>query len=214
MAKIDASAVILAGGRSRRMGQPKAALPLGGTTLLRRMTVALTAKFTELIVVAAPFADEPYRIEELLTDLLPHVVLVRDDQPFAGPVPALIRGLRASSQDAVFVGSCDLPLLRAATAIAIVGMLEDFDAAVPIVDGRMQPLCAAYSRASIATLERASRGESRLTAIVKGLNTRWFNEAELCRLEPDLHSFINVNTPEDYRRVLKLAGHLTRNRDE
>src|SRR5437870_54755 len=144
MTKDPAGAIILAGGRSSRMGQPKAALRFGATTIIERLIAELNPTFDELIVIAAPSEVEPFAAEELLRDWLPRIRLLRDADAFAGPVPALIRGLRAARNPIVFVCSCDLPLIRAKVARTLCTMAGDFDAVVPGITGKNQPLCAAY----------------------------------------------------------------------
>jgi molybdopterin-guanine dinucleotide biosynthesis protein A len=85
-----ASAVILAGGRSARMGQPKATLILGGVTLIERTVAELARAFVDIVVVAAP-AEEAIELPALGA-----VTIVRDDDAYQGPVGALARGLRAA----------------------------------------------------------------------------------------------------------------------
>ena len=130
---------------------------------------------------------------------------------YAGPAVALVRGLAAARNEISFVCSCDLPLLRAEVAQALCDWLREMPsscaAVIPEISGRLQPLAAAYRRACgpmIAAI--AADGESRLTAITMRLNTRQAGEAELRRLDLELLSFLNVNTPEDYARALRLAG--------
>jgi molybdopterin-guanine dinucleotide biosynthesis protein A len=91
-------------------------------------------------------------------------------------------------------------------AADLVAMLDDFDAVMPEVGGKLQPLHAVYRKTcanSIAALEAS--GEQRLTANASAINARKVGEEELRTIDPQLTSFFNVNTPEDYRRALELA---------
>ncbi len=207
MTKDPASAVILAGGRSSRMGQPKATLRFGPATIIERLIAELYPAFEELIVVVAPTGVETFAAETLLCDSLPRIRLLRDQDTFAGPVPALIHGLHAVRNPIAFACSCDLPLMRAEVARALCKLIGDSDAVVPEIAGRGQPLCAAYRKTALDKIERlADGGASRLTAIVERLDCRRVAEAELRRIDPDLRSFLNVNTPADYARALAAAG--------
>jgi molybdopterin-guanine dinucleotide biosynthesis protein A len=198
---IAAGAIILVGGRSSRMGQSKASLDFGGVPLLARIIAELRRRFTEIVVVAAPESDGA------LPSIPEDVLLLRDQTPFRGPADALRRALEAIGPDAAFACSCDLPLLDANVAAEIVAMLGDFDAAIPIVGEKLQPLHAAYRRrCSSALAAMGARGESRLSAIADAVNTRRIRERELRKIDPDLRSLFNVNTPEDYKRALELAG--------
>jgi molybdenum cofactor guanylyltransferase len=199
------SAIILAGGKSSRMGRAKAALPFGGVTILERILAELGSVFEEIVVVAARADAESYPVERRIRGA-PGVVLLRDEDSYAGPVAALVRGLEAASGDSVFACSCDLPLLRAEVARFLCDRIDGFDAAIPQVDGRPQPLCAAYRRSSREAIKViAASGERRLTAIVGRLDTRTVTEAELLPIDPGLQSFLNTNTPEEYARALALA---------
>jgi molybdenum cofactor guanylyltransferase len=201
-----ASAVILAGGRSSRMGLPKAALPFGPSTILERLIDTLSGAFAEIIVVAAPRRDEPFSIEHILKDRA-DLVVERDDAAFAGPVGALRRGLARARGEIVFACSCDLPLLRSDTAHALCAMIAGDDAVIPQLEGMLQPLCAAYRSdptvVALAAMEAA--GEHRLTLIAGRLKVCTIDETALRAIDRDLRSFLNVNTAEDYARALRLA---------
>jgi molybdopterin-guanine dinucleotide biosynthesis protein A len=152
-------------------------------------------------------------------------IIERDDAPFEGPVGALRRGLVRASSEVVFACSCDLPLLRSDLAIALCGMLNgqsdpieatghdatnpanSFEAAIPEIGGFPQPLCAAYRRepAIAALLAMEATNERRLTAIADRLKVNVISEVFLRDIDPDLRSFLNVNTAEDYARALRLV---------
>jgi molybdopterin-guanine dinucleotide biosynthesis protein A len=203
--RIDASAIILAGGESRRMGRQKALLPFGAETIIERLMAELSAAFGELIVVAAPRGA-------LLDDLAAitagrDISLIRDPEAFAGPAPALVRGLGAARYATAFVCSCDLPLLQVELALALCAMIDGYEAVVPEIAAQSHPLCAAYrAKVGPAIAAIVADGEARLNAIVKQLVTRRATEAELRTVDPDLRSLLNVNTPADYARALALAG--------
>jgi molybdenum cofactor guanylyltransferase len=197
----EAGAIVLAGGRSSRMGKPKALIDFGGVALLTRVVSELKHRFDEIVIVAAPVSEEFPRIE------IPGLKLVHDETPFAGPLDALRRGLDALDQEIAFACSCDLPLLNAEVAARLVAMLDDFDAVIPEVGGKFQPLHAVYrKRCASATEALAARGEKRLSAIVDAVNAKRIGEGELRKIDPELRSFFNVNTPEEYRKALSIAG--------
>jgi molybdopterin-guanine dinucleotide biosynthesis protein A len=202
------SAVILAGGRSSRMGLPKAALPFGPSTIIERLIDTLRGAFTQIVVVAAPLRDEPFSIDRILRDHGANLIIERDDAAFEGPVGALRRGLARARGDVVFACSCDLPLLRSDLATALCAMIEGNEAVIPQIEGLPQPLCAAYRRectaAALAMME--ADDEHRLRVIAERLDVRFIDETALRTIDPDLRSFLNVNTAEDYTLALRLAG--------
>src|SRR5438105_9533019 len=97
----DCSVIILAGGRSSRMGEPKAWLDFGGEPLLARVVGRLREAFPEFVVVAAPGQE------------LPEVgaARVEDEHPGEGPLGGMIAGLRAVTRPLALVLSCDVPFV-------------------------------------------------------------------------------------------------------
>jgi len=205
----SASAIILAGGRSARMGQAKATLRVGGMTLIERTVAELTRAepkriFDDIVVVAAP---ESAAIE---LPTLGAVTIVHDDAAYQGPVGALARGLRAVRHQLAFACSCDLPMLRCAVASWLLSFMDGCDAVIPQVGGRLQPLHAVYRRRCADALDAMlARGEHRLTTIAEGADSgilpRIVSEAEYRRADPEALSCFNINTPEDYARAKTLA---------
>jgi len=181
------------------MGQRKAELRFGASTLLERIVAELGKVFDDIVIVAAPAAAQaPLAAPARAT-------IIRDDLEYAGPALALARGLDAARADAVFACSCDLPMLDARVAASILAMLGEYDAVIPVVGGRLQPLHAVYRRRCADALRAMrARGENRLGAIADAVATRRVGEEELRALDPELKSFINLNTPEDYARAIRL----------
>jgi len=99
----NVSAIVLAGGKSSRMGRPKSLLLFDGEPLIAQILRNLKNEFAEIIVVAAPDQELPPL----------SVKLIRDDLPFQGPVGGMYYGLQAMSAEIGFVTSCDAPFLNA-----------------------------------------------------------------------------------------------------
>ena len=150
----DATAVILTGGKSSRMGRPKALLPFDGEPLIAHVVRDLKKMFAEAVVVAAPEQELP---------ILP-AVLVRDEVAYQGPVSGIYHGLKASTKEVCFVTSCDAPFLNLALISHLLSQISDCDVVVPFWQERYQPLHAVYRRGVMPLLkeqlERASCGRS------------------------------------------------------
>ena len=190
----DASAVILTGGKSSRMGRPKALLPFAGEPLIAHVVRKLKRIFAEAVVVAAPEQELP---------TLP-VTLVRDEVAYQGPVSGIYHGLKASTKEACFVTSCDAPFLNLQLISFLVSQLSDFDVVVPYWQERFQPLHAVYRRHVFPLLrEQLNRGELRPISLYSKVRTREIQEEEIRRLDPEGLSFLNMNSPEDYREALE-----------
>jgi molybdopterin-guanine dinucleotide biosynthesis protein A len=192
-------AIVLAGGRSSRMGQPKAMMRLEGTTVLNRIVGELRPLFSTIMIAAAPAEVEPFPID------ISGVTVVRDDTAFAGPVGAIASALSLGPGGHAFVCSCDLPFIRAAVVREILSLRDRYDAVIPFLDGKLQMLHAVYDRRCAGLLrEMQSRGISRLSSLASMINTRIVGEAELRRIDPELESFFNLNTPADYDRAREI----------
>ncbi|MHA6630511.1 NTP transferase domain-containing protein [Pseudonocardia sichuanensis] len=194
--------IVLAGGRSSRMGQPKATLEWHGSTLLRR-TTGLLARAVDgpVVVVRAPGQPLPP---------LPDAVAVVDDPVEGlGPVQGIATGLAAVADraDAAFVCSTDLPFLHPAYVRRVLRLLDaGSDAVLPHARGHRQPLAAAY-RAGLAPVlaQMAADRQLKLGQLFERCPTRRADDADLLAdahlraLDPELESVVNVNEPDDYR---------------
>ncbi len=202
---MPAGAILLLGGRSSRMGAPKADLDWRGTPLSLHMATLLDlAVDGPVVAVAQPDAPAPA--------LPPGVELVRDAAPDQGPLRGLEAGLAAleGRADRVVAAAVDLPLLAPALVRGLLDVLDDagIDAAVPVVDGRRQPLAAAYRTTVLATArDLLAGGERSVTALTDAVRVRLLDEAALRALpgvaaaDPDLRSLAGANTPEEWARL-------------
>jgi molybdopterin-guanine dinucleotide biosynthesis protein A/molybdopterin converting factor small subunit len=187
------SAIVLAGGRSSRMGRPKALLPFDGTPLIVHTVRTLKPLFDEIVVVSAPGQELP--------DM--PVTRVDDDIAYQGPVGGICYGLRATTTEVSFVTSCDSAFLNPALIFHLVSQLPGHDVVVPFWEARLQPLHAVYKRSVLPLLEeQLARGQLRPVSLFDRVRTRRIDEDEIRRFDPDGASFFNMNTPEDYAAAL------------
>ena len=190
---------MLAGGGSRRMGQPKAWLPVGEERMLQRVVRILQEVVDPVVVVAAPGQDLP--------DLPDSVEVIRDPVADRGPVQGLAAGLEALSDhaDSAYASSCDVPLLRPGFVRHLIGQLGDHDAAVPRENDRIHPLSAVYSTSVLPIAEGMLEEDClRLSLLPERCRTRFVDVEALGAADPDLRSLRNVNTPETYRAALEV----------
>ena len=196
--RADRAAVVLCGGKSSRMGRPKALLPIGGEVLLQRVVRICGEACGEIVVVAAEGQELPA--------LPPGVRVVRDATPEQGPLEGVAAGLAAVCAPAAFCTSCDVPLLRSALIGLLFDALGDAAIAQGVVDGFPQPLLAVY-RATLAP--KAARlvreGRRRVIFLVEGEEVARLSEEEVRRADPDLASFRDCDTPEQWDAVLRDA---------
>lgn len=183
----DCTALILAGGDSSRMGQDKATLLLAGETLLARVTSSLRPLFAKLIVsVRQPRAEVTQ-------------AQVCDAQADGGPLAGLVAGLAQVETPWMFAVACDMPFIQPALITQMASLRGEQDALVAMIDGHPQPLFAFYAKQALPVMQAAlAGGEKRVRAVLKQLDVRYVNEAELREYDPQFRSFIDLDTPQDY----------------
>jgi molybdopterin-guanine dinucleotide biosynthesis protein A len=180
------------------MGGDKSLLDFAGTRLIDVVTRKL-AEVTERVVVVA-------RRKRTLGTVAASII--EDETPFAGPLPALIAGLRATGAERNIVVACDMPFLNVALLRALLAMLDDeVDAAVPVTASGTEPLHAAYRDCAVEPLLSAvAAGERSLRGALERLRVRAVEEAEWRPLDPEGRSFLNVNTPDEFHAATALQG--------
>lgn len=192
----DCSGVILAGGRSSRMGTAKASLDFWGEPLLARIARRLAAELSELVVVRAP------------GQRLPSVaaLYVEDRVEGEGPLAGLVVGLATARRPLAFVVSCDVPFVSLAVARGLLHLADRYDVVVPRWQGRLHPLQAIY-RTALAPLVEAqlSAGRRRPVDVYAHARTRIASEEEVAAWDPCGRSFVNMNTPDEYEAALAMS---------
>lgn len=198
---MNLQAIILCGGGSRRMGVEKLALDFHGESMLSRV-VRLLKESTGVGQITCVAAKR-----QALPELPPEVQVVRDRQDDCGPLEGLAVGLKAcSAADAVFVTTCDAPLLVPALPAHLATLLGEHDAVVPNIDAQLYPLTAVYRPSVQVTADaRLARGKRRVIDFVAELKGRYVSADELRTVDAQLLSLRNCNTMEEYEELCKLV---------
>ena len=219
------AAVVLAGGRSSRMGTPKATLEWHGSTLLRHVT-GVVGRAVDGPVIVVRAAGQPLPVLE------PEVLILEDPQEGLGPMMGLAVGLAAAARytETAFVCSTDLPFLHSAFVTAVLDGFESTpsrssagatptavgadateievppDVVLPHVGGYRQPMAAGYRTGLAPQIQRlVQAGRTRPAQLFEEVTVRQLDarsllaDTRLASVDPTLDSVLNVNTPEDYR---------------
>jgi molybdopterin-guanine dinucleotide biosynthesis protein A len=183
---VDCTAIILAGGDSKRMGRDKASLLLDGKSLLQRVIESVQPLFAQtLLSVRQPRADLS----------LPQIC---DTQLGGGPVVGLVSVLERVETPWVFVVACDMPFVAPALIRHLANCRATHQAVVPIVQGYGQPLAAFYAHSALPLLQASlASGEKSLTRALKLLDVCYVAADELVQFDPQLRSFFDLDTPQD-----------------
>ncbi|ACX51801.1 molybdopterin-guanine dinucleotide biosynthesis protein B [Ammonifex degensii KC4] len=192
---VEATGVVLAGGKSTRLGRNKAFLEYEGEPLIIRVVKTLKQVFPEVIIVGDP---------ELYRDLADRVV--SDIFPGAGPLAGIHAGLAHASHEVIFVSACDLPFVDEKLALGITKYVEGYDAAIPCIGGRLEPLFAAYRRTCLEPATRClQQGRRKVVSFIGEVKVRYLTEVDLAGLSPSWgRAFFNLNW--DYELGLLRAG--------
>jgi len=191
-----AGGIVLAGGKSTRMGTSKAMLPFGPETMLQRVVRLLAEIVAPIVVVAA--ADQE------LPELPAGVIVTRDEREGRGPLEGLRAGLKALPADvaAAYVTSCDVPLLVPGFVRQMLDLARGYDVAVMEIDHFTHPLSAVYRRATLPRVEDLLvKDRLRPLFLFETVNTRRVRPEEMTA-DPDLRTLRNLNTREDYEQAL------------
>src|SRR5262245_13378190 len=193
--------IVLAGGKSTRMGLPKATLPFGPELMLQRVVRLLSSVVQPIVIVAAPGQELPQ---------LPNGVLIaRDEREARGPLEGLSAGLAAIAPHAAaaYATSCDVPLLQPAFVQAMIDQLGDSDIVVPIEEEFAHPLAAVYRVTILPQIQNLLAADQlRPAYLFDRAITRRIPIDHLRALDPQLTTLRNLNRPEDYLDALREAG--------
>lgn len=192
--------IVLAGGKSTRMGTSKALLPFGSETMLQRVVRILSGVVSPIVVVAA--ADQE------LPGLPDAVSVTHDERDARGPLEGLRAGLKAlpDDVDAAYVTSCDVPLLVPGFVTQMIDLARGYDVAVMEIDGFPHPLSAIYRRTTLPHVEDLlAHDRLRPVFLFERVRTRRVQPAEITS-DPDLRTLRNLNTREEYEQALAFAG--------
>jgi molybdopterin-guanine dinucleotide biosynthesis protein A len=179
--------VVLAGGRSSRMGRDKALIEVDGRSLLDRALDKLEPHVQELLVIGDPLKYG-------------HVgpFVFADDIPGVGPLGGLVTAMRYASHDRMLVLACDMPNVTADLFVLLkAGLQAEGFAFVPACDGRTEPLAAAYHRRCRSTFEaRVAQGEWKVSDALEQVHASYI---QICPGEDGWPTdlFRNINAPGD-----------------
>ena len=189
---MSVSAAIMAGGKSKRMGQDKAWIELDGEPLIKRVADVLGAVADEVLIVA-----NDARYERL------GLRVVRDRWPDGGALGGIATGVGAATHDTVLVAACDMPFLSAEVWRVLLAHAGEADVVIPRIGGEYETLHALYAKACVPQMARAiAENRLRVISFFDAVTVKAIDEPELRAVDPTLRAFTNVNTPEELASAL------------
>jgi len=191
------TAIILSGGKATRLhGYDKAFLKIGKEFLIHRQLRLLKKIFKNIIIVTHSLEKyKKIKTAKIITDVIPGL----------GPLGGIYSGLLASRDKYNFVVACDMPFIKPSLIEYILDKRKGYDIVVPRIDGKFHPLFGLYSKACIPQIKRAlKKNKLQIRGIFSKLNVYFLSREKLEKIDPCLFSLININTPQELKRVKKL----------
>lgn len=181
--------IILAGGKSSRIGEDKAFLEFEGKRLVEWVITSLKEVGEEIIIVA----NEPEKFNSL------GLKVVKDVLPGIGPLVGLYSGLLSSHLEYNFVCGTDMPFLSPSLIKYMLGQGQGCDVVLPRIGSRVEPLCAVYKRSCLSSIaEVIKEGEKlSLRSFFDRVKIRYIKEDEVIPFGLPKKLFFNINTRED-----------------
>ena len=186
------TAILLAGGKSSRLGRDKALEKISGKYLIERVIDSLSQLGDDIIVVTA----SPNQLSDL------NVEKVIDTYPRTGAKVGLCTGINASLSFYSLVVACDLPLLNIDLLRYLLDSASGFDAVIPRIGDKIEPLHAVYSKNCIPILEeQISKGKLKISDLFSEIKVRYVEAEEIERYDPQHLSLFNINSEADLKRA-------------
>lgn len=194
------TSIILAGGKSTRLGRAKALQTIEGKTLIQWVIDRLAVLSTEIIIATAHGEAIPCSSPVTMRT-------VADVYPDGGPLGGIYTGLASSSGARAIIVGCDTPFLNVELLAHMMRISPEFDVVVPRVGDKVEPLCAVYSRRCMDTIRGLlDENELRITTLFGLVSVRYIEVSEIDTFDPEHLSFLNANSQTDLERARRLAA--------
>jgi molybdopterin-guanine dinucleotide biosynthesis protein A len=191
------SVAILAGGQSRRMGQEKAFLTIGGRPVIQRVLWSIADLSDDLLIVTN--APDMYR----------HLGqrMVSDVYPGKGALGGIYTAIHAARHSHCLVVACDMPFLNTDLLSHLMTLSPDFDVVIPLIRDFPETMHAIYGKTCLEPIERRlSADQLKIISFFDDVRVHYVPREEVARYDPAFHSFLNMNTPDDWQKLQRLAA--------
>lgn len=184
----NVTGIILAGGKSSRMGSDKGMLDLSGKKFIEHIITAIKPKVDQVIIIANNDNYNAYGYpvyKDLITE--------------RGPIGGIYTGLTYSTTEKNIVVSCDIPFITSSLVQHIIEHSAGADIAVPIYKGNIEPLCSVYNKSITEEIGKLiNKGELKMLKVIQHLMTREVVINETLKFYTD-DLLLNINTPEELK---------------
>jgi molybdopterin-guanine dinucleotide biosynthesis protein A len=197
---LDIGYIILAGGKSKRLGRNKLKEIIGDTPLLERVITILSAFNGEIIIVTGENSSFPN------TFSYPKIKIVHDLYPDKGMLGGIVTGLSLSEHYYNLVVASDMPFLSPSLLQYMINIAEGNDLVAYRNNMDLEPLHAVYSRNCLPIFEKIMQKNLRIIELVQHVFVRYLTSEEIKQHDPENLSFFNINTEADLSVANKIAA--------
>lgn len=193
--------VILAGGENRRFPSLKGFIKIGDSTIIEKNLSLMKGMF-DTVFISTNMPEKYFYLG---------VSLIGDVLPSRGPMSGIYSSLINSKGDCVFAVACDMPFVKKEVISFICDRHADLrshsiDAVIPICNNEPQPLFGVYCKTALSYLEEGIvNKKTSLKRFLDKIRTKFIDEPEIRKIDPDGASFVNINTPEDYEKLIAIS---------
>jgi len=197
------TSIILAGGKSLRLGRSKSLENIGGRSLIQWVVDCLAILSTEIIVATNQGevfpCSSPVKIR-----------MVADIYPGKGPLAGIYSGLRASSSSQAIIVGCDTPFLNVSLLAYMAKNIDQYDVVLPRIGEMVEPLCAVYSKSCLVSIKALlEQNKLRVSKLFGAVKVRYIEEGEINIFDPEHLSFFNINSQADLEKAKRLFAEKT-----
>lgn len=198
---MNMTSIVLAGGRSSRLGKKKHTEMVAGKSLMERTIGHVSLLSSEILIVISK------RQSKSSFSSYAEAKTVVDLYPGKGSLGGIYTGLVYSTSFQNLAVACDMPFLNLDLLRYMIELSPDFDVVIPRIGDFKEPLHALYTKDCLPLMERLIKeGNLKITDLLDSLRVRYVDENEIDRLDPEHLSFFNVNTHADLERARSLAS--------
>jgi len=198
---LAANCIILAGGKSSRLGSDKASATVGDKCLLHQVISCVDTLCKHIIIITDQERSFPQFANQI--DLR----TATDTFPGKGPLGGIYTGLAISDSFYNLVVACDMPFLNQDLLHYMMELSADSDLVIPLLDNQVEPLHAVYTKNCLSSIEHLIKQDKlTINELCRLVKVRYVKAEEIERFDPTHLSFFNINTKADLKKARELAG--------
>lgn len=188
--------VVLAGGRSSRYGKNKALVKVKGVPLIERALHSMASIFDHVVMITNTPDEYAYLQVPMFQDIIKGL----------GPLGGIYTGLKVIPDQAGFFVACDMPFLNSYLIRHMIAIRDDFDVVVPRISLWIEALHGLYTKRCVGSIERLIQsGNFQIFRFFSAVSVRFVDDDEVRKWDPDLRSFLNINTQDELTQLEQLG---------